>query len=301
MPARPAADPGERLQKVLAHAGLASRRKCEEYIVAGRVKVNGKTITELGTRVHPDRDIVEVDGQPVVAQERKLLYFLLYKPVGYLSTVSDSHGRQTALSLVPSEERLYPVGRLDLNSEGLLLFSNDGELAYRLMHPRFKHEREYYVLVAGQVPNEELVHMRQGVQVEVEGQPHLLHARVNRLPPEYRWRKDLTPAGGVWLRVLLHEGHKRQIRLMLAALGHDLLRLIRVRFGALTLGDLAPGKGRWLSREEARELRRATGLDGGPPRPTEPTRGRKSLEKNTRRDRRPRRVGQEHPRRKPRP
>jgi pseudouridine synthase len=313
---------GERLQKVMAQAGLASRRKCEEYITAGRVKVNGKVVTELGTRVRPDIDLVEFDGQPVVAQKRTLLYFLLYKPVGYITTVSDPHGRPTALSLVPSEEeRLYPVGRLDFNSEGLLLFTNDGDLAYRLMHPRYQHEKEYYVLAQGQLTDEELARLRQGVHI---GEERIyVRAEVRRMPPDWRWRSDPVPAGSHWLQVVLHEGQKRQIRYMLEAVNHPVERLIRVRMGDLTLGPLKPGQGRWLTRSEAFALRQAAGLVHSQAEPTarrrrphhvtanerherregvaRNSRSTLSSEKDHNRHRRPGSVGQEHRGRRPRP
>ena len=318
---RPLREPGERLQKVMAQAGVASRRKCEEYIVAGRVKVNGKVITELGTRVRPDVDLVEVDGQLIAAQERVLLYYLLYKPVGYLSTVSDPHGRDTALTLVPSEERLYPVGRLDFNSEGLLLFTNDGELAFRLMHPRYQHEKEYLVLVHGPVSDVEIAQLRKGVTIGEER----LHAQaeVRRTELGGRWRSEPTPPGCSWLQVVLREGQKRQIRYMLEAVQHPVERLVRVRMGELPLGSLRPGQGRWLARKEAQALRQSVGLEHGKFTArtradervgrsahgagrtagvrTKDVRKRTRVEKDHDRPGRPGRIGQEHRRRHSRP
>ncbi len=295
---RPAAKPsprGERLQKVMAHAGIAARRKCEEYILAGRVKVNGKVVTELGTRVDPDKDLVEFDGTPVVAQERKRLYYLLYKPVGYLSTVSDPHGRPTALSLVPGEERLYPVGRLDLESEGLLLFTNDGSLSYRLMHPRFEHEKEYFVLIKGALTDRAIEQLAKGVHI---GEKEVfVRAQVQRLDPEWRWRREAVPPGCSWVRVILREGQKRQIRYMLQNIGYEVERLIRVRMGELTLGNLKPGQGRWLSHEEARALRRFAGLERAEAHTENATRKAK-VETHHDRYRRPGGVGQEHRRRR---
>lgn len=282
---------GERLQKVLAHAGVASRRKCEELIRAGRVKVNGRVVTELGTRVRAEEDLIEVDGVPIIAHRPQLSYYLLYKPRGYLSTVSDPHGRPTALSLVPTEERLYPVGRLDKDSEGLLLFTNDGELAHRLMHPRFEHEKEYLVLIQGSLSEEELERLRRGVHLE-DGVT-FLRAQVERLEPGYRWRREETPPGCSWLRFTLREGRKRQIRLMLRALGYEVQRLIRVRQGELRLGTLQPGQGRWLGRDEVRRLRQAVGLDQGKKRERRERRG----ERDHHRYRRPGSLGQEHRRR----
>ncbi|HIC94822.1 MAG TPA: rRNA pseudouridine synthase, partial [Anaerolineae bacterium] len=152
----------ERLQKVLARAGVASRRKCEELIRAGRVRVNGRVVTELGTKVDPDRDIIEVDGRPIVPERR--VYILLHKPRGYLSDTLDFRGRPSALSLVPGGERLYPAGRLDARSEGLLLLTNDGELAHRLTHPRYEHEKEYLALVEGEPTEDTLRRMLEGVE-----------------------------------------------------------------------------------------------------------------------------------------
>ncbi len=290
---RPAQE-GERLQKVLAHAGVASRRKCEELIVAGRVKVNGRVITELGTRVRPDEDLIEVDGAPIIAHRPQLSYYLLYKPVGYLSTVSDPHGRPTALSLVPTQERLYPVGRLDKESEGLLLFTNDGELAHRLMHPRFEHEKEYLVLVRGELSDQELERLRQGVHLE-DGVT-FVRAQVERLKPGFRWRREAVPPGCSWLRIVLREGRKRQIRLMLRALGYEVERLIRVRLGELRLGTLQPGQGRWLGKREIHALRQSAGLDL-PLKPSKQPKGETNVEGDHHRHRRAGRLGQEHRRR----
>jgi len=258
MPAKPNAPQGERLQKVLARAGIASRRKCEAYILAGRVKVNGTIVRELGTRVRPDQDRIEVDGKPIASRGRHL-YYLLYKPVGYLSTVSDPEGRPVATSLIPSQKRLFPVGRLDLYSEGLLLCTNDGELTQRLTHPRFEHEKEYLVLVQGRLTGSALDVLRRGITLEDEDTP--AHAQVTRMRPGWSWRGASTPRGCHWIRVVLREGRKRQIRRMLRDLGYSVSRLVRVRMGNLRLGDLSAGQGRWLSRQESRALRRSAGLD----------------------------------------
>lgn len=248
---------GERLQKVLAHAGVASRRASEELITAGRVTVNGRVVTELGTRVRPGVDEIRVDGQPIDLRVR-LHYYLLYKPPGYLSAVSDARGRQTARDLVPSRERLFPVGRLDLDSEGLLLFTNDGELAQRLTHPRYEHEKEYLVLVRGIVGEAIISRMRRGIPLDEEGGTAraLLRTHVRG----WTWRDQPLPKGSQWVTVVLREGRKRQIRRMFEATGLQVLRLIRVRMGPLTLGPLQPGQGRWLDDRDARDLRRSVGL-----------------------------------------
>jgi 23S rRNA pseudouridine2605 synthase len=248
---------GERLQKVLAHAGVASRRRCEEMIKAGRVRVNGKVVTTLGTRVDPGRDRIEVDGRSVHRAAK--LYYALHKPAGAISTVRDSHGRPTARALVPTDERVYPVGRLDRDSEGLLLFTNDGALAQRLMHPRYEHEKQYYTLVSGTPTKETLAALREGIRLPGEDSPMSADARL--LPATWHWRGHRASKESCWLDVILREGRKREIRRLLSVTRHEVLRLIRVRISTLRLGDLEPGKGRWLADEEIATLRRAAGLE----------------------------------------
>jgi len=250
---------GERLQKVLAHAGIASRRRCEEIIEAGRVRVNGWIVTTLGTRVDPTRDRIEVDGRPVHAAPT--LYYALYKPTGVISTVRDPHGRPTARALVPTHERVYPVGRLDRDSEGLLLFTNDGALAQRLMHPRYEHEKQYYTLVSGIPTGQTLATLQRGVVLPGEDRP--MRAQAQRLPATWHWQGHRAPKGSCWLSIVLREGRKREIRRLLRAAGHEVQRLVRVRIGTLLLGDLEPGQGRWLADEEITALRQAAGLDSG--------------------------------------
>jgi 23S rRNA pseudouridine2605 synthase len=230
----------ERLQKVLARAGLSSRRKAEALIVAGRVAVNGQVVRELGVKVDADRDTVLVDGQPVGEEQPE--YWLVHKPMGVITTVDDPWGRPTARDLVPTRARVYPVGRLDADSSGLLLFTNDGALAHRLAHPRHAHEKEYRVLVAGRPTSEDLRRLRRGVVLE--GRP--------TAPAEVR----LLEAGpdGSWLVFVLREGRKRQIRRMMDAVGHPVLALERIRLGPIRLGDLPPGQARRLSADEARAL-----------------------------------------------
>ncbi len=246
----------ERLQKVLAHAGVASRRKCEELILQGRVRVNGQVATQLGTQVDPAQDTIEVDGQAITLEDK--VYVLLHKPRGYLSDTLDFRGRSSALSLVPDGERLYPAGRLDARSEGLLLLTNDGELAHRLTHPRYEHEKEYIALVEGKPTQATLRKMLEGVERDGE----ILRAdaveRLKRLGPEARihgWGQ--APRGMAWLRVILHEGKKRHIRRMCAALGHPVRQLIRIRIGPLELGDLPVGEWRYLKEREVKRLRSA--------------------------------------------
>lgn len=289
---------GERLHKVLAHAGVASRRKCEELIVAGRVQVNGEVVTELGTRIRPKLDHVAVDGEPVELSGERF-YYKLYKPVGYLSTVRDPFGRRTALELVPSQKpsdpdvklRLFPVGRLDLNSEGLLLFTNDGELAQRLIHPRYDHDKEYLVLVQGHMTSQDVTQMKRGMHLYEQ---RMVCEEVEPLPPDWAWRGLRAAEEGQWVRVILKEGHKRQLRYMFEAVGCKVIRLIRVRIGEIRLGKLQSGEGQWLSPQEVSALRAFVGLDR-PPIPKRPDRPRgKSFDQDNDRHRRSGGVGQEH-------
>jgi pseudouridine synthase len=242
------AEDRQRLQKILAAAGYGSRRTCEEIIRQGRVQVNGRLVTEMGTKVDPHRDEIRVDGAPLSSPEEKV-YLILHKPPGYISTVHDPWGRPTVLDLVPHRRRLYPVGRLDAESEGLLLLTNDGQLTHRLTHPRYEHEKEYLVLVEGHPSKTVLSQLRRGVNLE-EGRT--APAEVSRAS-----RKEglETPPGATWLRMVIHEGRKRQIRRMCAVVGHPVQRLIRVRMGSIELGDLPVGGYRSLSAKEIRRLR----------------------------------------------
>jgi 23S rRNA pseudouridine2605 synthase len=232
----------ERLQKILARAGLGSRRSSEELIQAGRVKVNGQ-VAELGSKADPERDRITVDGHPLAFTE-SLAYILLYKPRNVLSTVSAPDARHTVRDLVPVPGRLYPVGRLDVDSEGLILLTNDGELANRLTHPRYGHEKEYRVLVARQPDEEQLRIWRRGVVLEDGYKTQPADVRLESLQGK-----------GAWLRVVLKEGRKRQIRETGALLGLPVVRIIRVRIGSLLLGKLQPGEWRHLSEAEVAALK----------------------------------------------
>ena len=248
-----AAPTGERLQKYLAHAGVASRRHAEELILAGDVTVNGQVVRELGTRVDPARDEVRVRGQVVRPPERPL-YILLNKPLDTVSTAHDPEGRRTVLDLLPEEwraRRVYPVGRLDWDSEGLLLLSDDGDLALRMTHPRYALGKEYHALVAGQPTQRTLHQLARGVPLEGEARP-TASARVRRLTSE----GDAT-----WLSIELHEGRNRQVRRMCEAIGHPVLRLRRVRVGPLALGPLPLGASRPLMADEVAALKRAVGME----------------------------------------
>jgi len=233
----------ERLQKLLARAGYGSRRSCEELITAGRVRVNGQAVG-LGDKADAAKDIITLDGRQVT-QAETLVYVALYKPRGVISTVSDPELRPAVRDLVPVSGTLYPVGRLDFDSEGLVLMTNDGDLANKLTHPRYEHEKEYRVLVAKQPDAEQLNLWRRGVVLE-DG---------------FR----TGPAGvyvvskhgkGAWLDVTLKEGHKRQIREMGIQTGLPVVRIVRVRIGVLRLGSLKPKEWRYLTTQEVQALQK---------------------------------------------
>ncbi|CAN5832810.1 pseudouridine synthase [soil metagenome] len=237
---------GIRLQRVLAQRGWGSRRVCEELIEAGRVTVNGE-VAQLGRRVVPEVDLVAVDGAPVGTRP-DLVYYLLNKPVGVVSTAKDTHGRPTVVDLVPGEPRVYPVGRLDADSEGLLLLTNDGDLANRVAHPRNGVAKEYLVDVevrsgGGKVGDGAIRRLRTGIELDEQ---LTAPARVSQ------------PSPGV-LRIVIHEGRKRQVRRMCDAVGHPVRRLVRTRIGPLRDQRLAPGKWRLLSSDELITLQRSLG------------------------------------------
>lgn len=246
----------ERLQKVLAAAGVASRRASEALIVAGRVTVDGATVTELGTKVDPSASQIAVDGRAIEVPKQQV-YYKVHKPRGVLSDVGgDTRGRDSVDELLPPNAgRLFPVGRLDLNSEGLVLMTDDGELAHRLTHPRYEHPKTYYVLVAERPGEAALRRLHTGVAL-ADGTKVHADARAVDGPPD-----ELTmmpgPVRGVWLEVVLREGKKRQIRHMTAAIGHPTLRLVRWAIGPLTLGNLPPGEAAPLSRREVAALKQS--------------------------------------------
>jgi 23S rRNA pseudouridine2605 synthase len=230
---------GERLQKVLAQRGVGSRRACEELIAAGRVEVNGE-VAVLGRRIDTSVDRVTVDGAPIGVRP-DLVYYALNKPAGVVTTASDPQGRPVVTGLVPAEPRVHPVGRLDADSEGLLLLTNDGDLTYQLTHPTFGVEKEYLVQVSGRLAAGALRRLREGVELE-DGRT--APARV-------------APAGEGALRIVVHEGRNRQVRRMCAAVGHPVLRLVRTRVGPIRLAPLEPGEWRPLQPDEVLALGRA--------------------------------------------
>lgn len=232
----------ERLQKILAQAGYGSRRSCEEFISAGRVRVNGQVAT-LGQKAELGKDKIIVDGAPIAAREA-LTYIAMYKPRNVISSVEDEIGRKTVRDLIPETGHLYPVGRLDWDSEGLILMTNDGDLTNKLTHPRYGHQKEYKVLVARQPDGEQLAAWRRGV-VLADG----VKTGATDVYVESRAGK------GAWLRVSMGEGRKRQIRETGSLLGLPVVRIVRIRIGSLLLGNLRPGEWRHLSDREVDELK----------------------------------------------
>jgi 23S rRNA pseudouridine2605 synthase len=231
----------ERLQKVMAHAGVASRRTCEEWIRAGRVSVNGVRVTELGRRVDPEKDCIEVDGQEIQRETKR--YFLFYKPRGVITSVIDPQGRRVVTDYLSEvNERVYPVGRLDYETEGLLLLTNDGELANRLAHPRHEVDKVYRARVRGQPDEKSLERLRTGIRLE-DG--WTAPAKVRLLPSQTKDR---------WLELVIHEGRNRQVRRMLDAIGHPVKRLIRTQIDFLSLNGLQPGRYRALQPDEVKRL-----------------------------------------------
>jgi 23S rRNA pseudouridine2605 synthase len=235
----------ERLQKILAERTSYSRRKAEQLIVEGRVSVNGKIAERLGTKVDPDRDLIVVDGTEVPPAESKV-YYMLNKPPGVLCTMSDPQGRPIITGLLKEiKERIFPVGRLDMNSEGLLLLTNDGDLALRLQHPRFGVSKTYEVLVKGLPAPEQLASMRRGMVLE---QGVTAPARVDLLKTEGK---------NAWIRVIIKEGKKRQVRYMCRELGLSVIRVKRVALDRLKLENLKMGGYRPLTHAEVELLKRA--------------------------------------------
>ncbi|WP_342600830.1 pseudouridine synthase [Psychrobacillus sp. FSL H8-0483] len=234
----------ERLQKVLAHAGVASRRKAEELILQGKVKVNGKVITELGTKVS-NSDTVEVEG--VKLEKEQKVYYLLYKPRGVISAVSDDKGRKTVTDLLPLhiKERVYPVGRLDYETSGLLLLTNDGDFSYALTHPKFKVDKTYVARVKGIPLKEQLRPLERGIVLE-DGKT--APAKVKLLSGERKTNKAIV-------EITIHEGKNRQVRRMFDAIGFPVQKLKRERFGFLTLHGLNAGDWRELTTHEIKQLR----------------------------------------------
>jgi len=232
----------ERLQKILARAGIASRRKAEELIREGKVRVDGIVVTEMGIRVNPETQKIECDSRLVVAPEKKV-YILLHKPAGFLSTVHDPQGRPIITDLLPDiKERIYPVGRLDLTTEGALLLTNDGELAQEILHPSREVNKTYVARVKGRPSSEKLTALSKGI--DLDGRK--------------TWPAELTvlenEQQATTIKIVIHEGRKRQVRKMFEAVGHPVLQLTRIAYGQLELGALKPGKYRFLSPRDIKMI-----------------------------------------------
>jgi 23S rRNA pseudouridine2605 synthase len=247
-----------RLQKIIAQAGIVSRRKAEDLILNGRVQVNGQTVTELGTKADPDRDHIRVDGKLLHgAQQHR--YLMLNKPRGYVTTASDPEGRPTVMELVgKAGVRVYPVGRLDYASEGLLLLTNDGELANALTRAAAKVEKVYLVKVSGKPSEAGINQLRSGIMIE-RGKPGSREGRVMTAPAEIKLVRD---AENPWYEVTLIEGRNREIRKMFEEIGHHVEKIRRIEYGPLTL-DVPPGEVRELSQNEVEALRKAAQRKSG--------------------------------------
>jgi 23S rRNA pseudouridine2605 synthase len=258
--------PAERLQKIIAAAGIASRRKAEELIIGGLVSVNGQTVTALGTKADPEHDRIKVNGKVLAGPERHV-YLLLHKPKGYVTTVTDPEGRPKVLDLVRAvPARVYPVGRLDYLSEGLLLLTNDGDLAQKLTHASSHVPKTYLVKISGKPAAEQIERLRRGVTLRPERAP--LKTPAEKLLGQQRRRSEavrtapariqlLREAANPWYEVTLVEGRNRQIRRMFEEIGHHVEKIKRVRYGPLAL-DVEPGKFRHLTVREVEQLKSAT-------------------------------------------
>jgi 23S rRNA pseudouridine2605 synthase len=242
----------KRLQKILAEMGVASRRRAEEFIEEGRVTVNGK-VAMLGQKADPLRDYIKLDGKLLTKSSERKVYFALNKPVNVLTSLDEEDERPNVKDYLRGvKERVYPVGRLDFDSEGLLLITNDGDLAYAILHPSKKIEKTYSVKVKGVLDEKAIAWLRKGIKLK-DGRT---------APAEVKPVKILKHNS--WLEITIHEGRKRQIRRMLQAVGHPVIRLIRARVDGVTLGKLKPGELRRLSNEEVKRLKYSAGfLQGG--------------------------------------
>ena len=235
----------ERLQKVLAHAGVASRRHCEELIAQGKVQVNGQVVREQGIKVDPLKDKIVVNGQQIKLEQH--VYLLLYKPTGVITSVTDPQGRRVVIDLLKGiKERVYPVGRLDYDTSGLLLLTNDGELANRLAHPSYEIDKVYRAWVKGIPSPEKVRKLATGIRLE-DGMTS---------PGQSKLLKTESSSQRALVELTIHEGRNRQVRRMCEAIGHPVLTLERIRLGFLTLDGLKPGEFRKLTQEEVESLKR---------------------------------------------
>ncbi len=233
----------ERLQKYLAECGVASRRKCEELILEGKVKVNNQIVTELGVKVNPEKDIVKFEDKEIKPTS-KMVYILLNKPIGYVTTADDQFGRDTVLDLVKVKERIVPVGRLDMYTSGALILTNDGDFVYKVTHPKHEIEKTYTVTVKGIIKNEEVEQLRKGVKID----------DYITKPAKVKILKTDTEKNISRLEIVIHEGKNRQVRKMCESVGRKVLALHRSKIGKIEVKDIELGKWRYLKDGEIQEL-----------------------------------------------
>lgn len=232
-----------RLQKYIAKSGVASRRKAEELILEGKIQVNGKTITELGTKVNTEKDIVTYNGRKLKTEE-EFVYILLNKPIGYVTTVKDQFGRDSVLDLVKIKEHLVPVGRLDMYTSGALILTNDGDFVYKVTHPKHEIEKTYTVTIKGIVKNEEVEMLRKGVKIE----------DYTTKPAKVKILKTDEEKNVSRLEITIHEGKNRQVRKMCESVGHKVLALHRSKIAGIGVKDIPLGKWRFMKEKEIRKI-----------------------------------------------
>ena len=233
-----------RLQKYLADCGIASRRKCEQYIQQGKVQVNGKVVTELGTKINPKKDKVKFENREIT-ENRKMVYILLNKPIGYVTTADDQFNRDTVLDLVKVKERIVPVGRLDMYTSGALILTNDGDFVYKVTHPKHEIEKTYTVTLKGIIQNDEVEKLRKGVQIE----------DYTTKPAKVKILKTDKEKNISRLEIIIHEGKNRQVRKMCEAIGKKVLALHRSKIGKIGVKDLKLGEWRYLTEKEIQQFK----------------------------------------------
>ena len=230
-----------RLQKYMSECGVASRRKCEELISQGKVKVNGKIVTELGTKINPNKDEVVFNGKNLKHEDNEKVYILLNKPIGYVTTVKDQFSRDTVLDLIKTNKRVVPVGRLDMYTSGAIILTNDGEFVYKVTHPKHEIDKTYNVTVKGIVTKEDIENLQKGVVIDENYTTKEANARILKIDKE----KDISR-----IEIKIHEGKNRQVRKMCEAVGRKVLALHRTKIGNIGVKDLPLGKWRYLKTEE---------------------------------------------------
>lgn len=234
----------ERLQKYLAECGIASRRKCEEYISQGKVKVNGKVITELGKKINENIDIVEFEGNIVKKENNKKVYILLNKPIGYVTTTKEQFGREKVLDLIKTNRRLVPVGRLDMYTSGALILTDDGDFVYKVTHPKHEIEKTYIATVHGEVLDEEIDKLKNGIKIEDYTTSQAKVKKIQYNPDKKQTRLVIT----------IHEGKNRQVRKMCEAIGKKVIALHRSKIGDIEVKDIPLGKWRYLTEKEVKQI-----------------------------------------------